>query len=307
MKKIITFLAAMMLAVCAVSAESDINIQINGEEFKTQTETPVVINDRVLVPMREIFEKFGAQVYWENSTKTVSAIRNGDVVMLQIGNEKLLKPGVEIDMEVAPVVINDRTMVPLRAVSSGLGAEVNWDNNTRTVYIDFKESETIPVTVEIENLGTMKAELYPKIAPETVANFVKLANEGFYDGLIFHRVIDGFMIQGGGYDKDFNLKEASSIKGEFASNGFDNTLKHTRGVLSMARTSDPNSASSQFFIMDETAEYLDGEYAAFGKLTDGFDVLDKIAETKTHTLPNGMSDVPENLPVIKSIRADINE
>lgn len=306
MKKIITLLCALAVTAGTASAESNIRININGEEFKYDTE-PVVINDRVLVPMREIFESFGAEVYWEGTTKTVTAVLDGDAIMLQIDNNKLFKPGEETELDVAPIVINDRTMVPVRAVSVGLGADVEWDAESRCVNIDFKEQETIPVTFEIENMGIMTAELYPEVAPETVANFVKLANEGFYDGLVFHRVIDGFMIQGGGYDKDFNYKETESIKGEFASNGFENPLKHTRGVISMARTSDPNSASSQFFIMDETAEYLDGQYAAFGKLTDGFDVLDKIAETETYSLGNGMNDVPVELPVIKSIRADINE
>lgn len=306
MKKIITLLCALAVTAGTASAESNIRININGEEFKYDTE-PVVINDRVLVPMREIFESFGAEVYWEGTTKTVTAVLDGDAIMLQIDNNKLFKPGEEAELDVVPIVINDRTMVPVRAVSVGLGADVEWDAESRCVNIDFKEQETIPVTFEIENMGIMTAELYPEVAPETVANFVKLANEGFYDGLVFHRVIDGFMIQGGGYDKDFNYKETESIKGEFASNGFENPLKHTRGVISMARTSDPNSASSQFFIMDETAEYLDGQYAAFGKLTDGFDVLDKIAETETYSLGNGMNDVPVELPVIKSIRADINE
>lgn len=306
MKKIITLLCALAVTAGTASAESNIRININGEEFKYDTE-PVVINDRVLVPMREIFESFGAEVYWEGTTKTVTAVLDGDAIMLQIDNNKLFKPGEEAELDVVPIVINDRTMVPVRAVSVGLGADVEWDAESRCVNIDFKEQETIPVTFEIENMGIMTAELYPEVAPETVANFVKLANEGFYDGLVFHRVIDGFMIQGGGYDKDFNYKETESIKGEFASNGFENPLKHTRGVISMARTSDPNSASSQFFIMDETAEYLDGQYAAFGKLTDGFDVLDKIAETETYSLGNGMNDVLVELPVIKSIRADINE
>ena len=163
------------------------------------------------------------------------------------------------------------------------------------------------VTITMENGAEIKVELYPEVAPVTVENFVKLADEGFFDGLIFHRVIEGFMIQGGGYDKDMNEKETDSIVGEFDANGFENKLAHTRGVLSMARTMIPDSASSQFFIMHEDAPHLDGQYAAFGMLTDGFDVLDKIAQTETTSLDNGMSDVPVEPQIIKTIKVEKNE
>lgn len=153
------------------------------------------------------------------------------------------------------------------------------------------------VTITMENGDVMKAELYPEIAPETVGNFVNLINRKFFDGLIFHRVIKGFMIQGGGYDEKGNHKEAASIKGEFTKNGFTNNLKHTRGVLSMARTSFPNSASSQFFIMHEDAPHLDGQYAAFGKITEGLDVVDKIAGVRTD-----FQDCPLEPQIIESIR-----
>ena len=136
--------------------------------------------------------------------------------------------------------------------------------------------------IEMENGGTMTLELYPEIAPITVANFVKLANEGFYNGLIFHRVIAGFMIQGGDPTGTGMGGPGYQIKGEFAQNGVPNSLKHTRGVISMARSMQPNSAGSQFFIMHQNAPHLDGSYAAFGKLTDGFDVLDRIAGVKTN-------------------------
>ena len=136
--------------------------------------------------------------------------------------------------------------------------------------------------IEMENGGTMTLELYPETAPITVENFVKLANEGFYNGLIFHRVIAGFMIQGGDPTGTGMGGPGYQIKGEFASNGVKNTLKHTRGVISMARSMHPNSAGSQFFIMHKDAPYLDGSYAAFGKLVDGFDVLDRIAGVATN-------------------------
>ena len=147
------------------------------------------------------------------------------------------------------------------------------------------------------NKGDMKFNLYDDLAPKTVENFVTHAKNGYYDGLIFHRVIPGFMIQGGGFTADGQHKEADSIKGEFDGNGVTNPLKHTKGVLSMARTMFPNSASSQFFIMHEDAPHLDGQYAAFGKVTDGIEVVDEIAET-----PTDMQDKPIEDQIIKTIR-----
>ncbi len=137
------------------------------------------------------------------------------------------------------------------------------------------------VTIEMNDGSIMKGELYPEIAPNTVNNFISLINKGYYDGLIFHRVIKGFMIQGGCPKGDGTGGPGYEIDGEFSSNGFKNDLKHSRGVFSMARTMAPNSAGSQFFIMHQDSPHLDGEYAAFGKLTEGEDVLDKIAECET--------------------------
>ena len=137
------------------------------------------------------------------------------------------------------------------------------------------------ITIQMKNGGTMKAELYPEIAPETVKNFVDLASKGFYNGLIFHRVIPGFIIQGGDPQGTGMGGPGYTIKGEFSANGFKNDLKHTRGVLSMARAMDPNSAGSQFFIMHEDYPSLDGQYAAFGKLIEGIEVVDEIANVRT--------------------------
>lgn len=137
------------------------------------------------------------------------------------------------------------------------------------------------VTFEMENKDVMKAELYPEIAPNTVNNFISLVNKGFYDGLIFHRVIAGFMIQGGDPKGSGMGGPGYSIKGEFKQNGFSNNLKHSAGVLSMARTMMPDSAGSQFFIMHKNAPHLDGAYAAFGKIIEGMDVVDKIAAVRT--------------------------
>ncbi len=152
------------------------------------------------------------------------------------------------------------------------------------------------VTITMENGGVIKAELYPEIAPISVNNFISLINKKFYDGLIFHRVIEGFMIQGGCPNGNGMGGPGYSIKGEFAQNGVKNDLKHTEGVLSMARAMNPNSAGSQFFIMHKTSPHLDGSYAAFGKVTEGMDVVNKIAETRTD-----YSDRPLEKQVIKSM------
>lgn len=137
------------------------------------------------------------------------------------------------------------------------------------------------VTITMENGKTMKAELYPDIAPNTVRNFIDLVSRGFYDGLIFHRVIPGFMIQGGCPEGNGTGGPGYSIKGEFSRNGFKNELKHTKGVLSMARTMMPDSAGSQFFIMVADAPHLDDQYASFGKIIEGMEVADEIVNTKT--------------------------
>lgn len=157
------------------------------------------------------------------------------------------------------------------------------------------------IKITVTDFGTMTAELYPDKAPQTVANFVELAKNGFFNGLIFHRVIKGFMIQGGGFTPEFEEKRTKSIKGEFISNGFmSNNIKHTRGTLSMARTSIPDSASSQFFIMHMDAPHLDGAYAAFGKVIEGIEIVDMIAGVKTRSW-GWYEDVPKTPVVIESI------
>ncbi|EOS61760.1 hypothetical protein C815_00460 [Firmicutes bacterium M10-2] len=155
------------------------------------------------------------------------------------------------------------------------------------------------VIITMKDGHSMTGELYPEIAPETVANFEKLANEGFYDGLTFHRIIPGFMIQGGDPKGNGTGGPGYTIKGEFSANGFKNDLKHTRGILSMARAMDPNSAGSQFFIMHADAPHLDGQYAGFGLITEGLDELDRIAKT-----PTSWNDAPKTPQVIESIRVE---
>lgn len=152
------------------------------------------------------------------------------------------------------------------------------------------------IIIEMENGDKLTGELYPEVAPATVQNFIDLAQKGFYDGLIFHRVIPGFMIQGGCPEGRGTGGPGHSIKGEFAANGFQNDLKHTRGVLSMARSMNPDSAGSQFFIMVADSPHLDGQYAAFGKITEGMEAADRIVSVK-----RDMSDKPREPQVIKKI------
>lgn len=157
--------------------------------------------------------------------------------------------------------------------------------------------ENKKVRIEMENNKTITLEIYPDIAPITSENFLSLVEKGFYNGLIFHRVISGFMIQGGDPDGTGMGGSDKNIKGEFASNGFNNTLSHTRGIISMARAQNPDSASSQFFIMHSDGKFLDGNYAAFGKVIDGIDEVDQIASVKTD-----MNDKPIREQKIKSIK-----
>lgn len=157
------------------------------------------------------------------------------------------------------------------------------------------------VEIDVKDYGIIKVELYGEVAPITVTNFVKLCNEGFYDGLTFHRIISGFMIQGGDPLGTGMGGSDEKIKGEFSSNGINNPISHKRGVISMARSSANDSASSQFFIMHEDADYLDGNYAAFGMVTDGMDIVDKICEDTKVEDSNGTVK-KENQPVINSIK-----
>ena len=161
------------------------------------------------------------------------------------------------------------------------------------------ENKNPIVTIEMNDGKIMKAELYPEVAPNTVNNFVTLINSGYYNGICFHRVISGFMIQGGDPKGTGTGGPGYSIQGEFTTNGFKNDLKHTRGVLSMARTRMPNSAGSQFFIMHEDAPYLDGQYASFGKIIEGLDVVDSIANCETD-----WSDRPVEEKIMKNVTVE---
>ncbi|MBU3089372.1 peptidylprolyl isomerase [Clostridium gasigenes] len=176
----------------------------------------------------------------------------------------------------------------------------NGSSNNEVVENKGTTDETLPVaTIVVKGMGTIKAELYPSVAPNTVNNFIELSNKEFYNGLIFHRVIENFMIQGGDPKGNGQGDPGYAIKGEFSGNGFENSLKHTKGVLSMARAKSADSAGSQFFIMSEDNESLDGEYAAFGKVIEGLDVVDAIKVVKT-----GANDKPKKDVIIESITVD---
>lgn len=166
---------------------------------------------------------------------------------------------------------------------------------------DTGTKEKIMAEIKVKDYGTITVALDPEHAPITVENFVKLAKDGFYDGLTFHRIMEGFMMQGGDPNGDGTGGAEETIKGEFSENGVDNPLSHTRGAISMARSQMPDSASSQFFIVHEDSPHLDGQYAAFGYVTEGMDVVDKICETVPAIDQNG-TVLPENQPVIESMK-----
>ncbi len=174
-----------------------------------------------------------------------------------------------------------------------------WNKNPVRRWKENIMGQNNPIVTFETTAGVIKAELYPEIAPNTVNNFISLVSKGFYDGLVFHRVIKGFMIQGGDPDGNGTGGPGYSIKGEFAQNGFENNLKHTAGVLSMARSGMPDSAGSQFFIMHKNAPHLDGSYAAFGMVTEGMETVNAIAETAT----NGM-DMPVEPQVMVKVTVD---
>lgn len=346
MRKIRFILAAVMtaMAIFPISAAnaSDISVVVNGEKIKM--DTPAVITDnRTLVPLRAVSEALGCDIAWDGEVRGITLTDGESLYFTWIDKNYGFKTsGAAIKesfyMDVAPQIMNDYTMVPVRAIAEIFGAKVDWNGAAQTVTVEcskssveeglaaeFKEygkrllgdyssytafaantkdANIINAQLELENGGKITLNLYPDIAPITVENFVSLAKSGFYDGLVFHRVIKDFMVQGGGFDKDMKQKEANSIRGEFLSNSWFNMLPHNRGVISMARTAVSNdSASSQFFIMHSDTASLNGQYAAFGVVTSGMEYVDAIANTATETVESlGMEDVPAKAQVIKTIK-----
>ena len=194
---------------------------------------------------------------------------------------------------------NTESSSAAKTTSAASSEETTSASSTDTT--DYKSSYT--AVIDVKNYGKIKVDLYEELAPITVKNFVSLAKDCFYDGLTFHRIISGFMIQGGDPKGDGTGGSEKTIKGEFAQNGVENNLSHTRGVISMARSNDPDSASSQFFIVQADSTYLDGQYAAFGKVTEGMDIVDKICEDTPVTDSNGTVE-KANQPVINSIKIE---
>lgn len=330
--------ASILFTSAAVQAD-EIEIMVNGE--KIETETPaVIVEDRTLVPLRAVSEALGCDVSWDGDTQGITLTDGASLYFTWINRDYVFKTSAKelqdtAVMDVPPVIMNDFTMVPFRVISEIFGAEVDWDGASSTVTVDYEKKNVekglaeefqpyekelfrmydaykgyadgtgnvVNAEIQLENGGKIELELYPDIAPVTVNNFVKLANEKFYDGLIFHRVIKDFMIQGGGFDTELNQKQADTIAGEFIVNGYFNLIPHDRGVISMARTSQSmDSASSQFFIMHADTESLNGQYAAFGKVKSGMEYVDAIANVETQTAAEmGNEPMPVENQVIKTI------
>ncbi|MEG0353937.1 MAG: peptidylprolyl isomerase [Cellulosilyticaceae bacterium] len=302
MKKNVTlffkiFILSMLMVV--ISFASTIKLTMNGSLIQAQA-PPIQENGTILVPLRLISEELDALVSYDESTQLITISKDNTLIKLTLGSTKATCNGIPTTLSLAPKLVNGVTMVPIRFISENLDCIVDWDPTTQSITVQEKTSVLPIATLTITGLGTIQVELYPSLAPNTVNNFISLSNQKFYDGLTFHRVIDDFMIQGGCPLGNGTGGPGYSIPGEFSRNGFtDNTLSHTPGVLSMARSNMPNSAGSQFFIMTSHSSHLDGDYAAFGKVISGMEIVDQIK-----TLPTDIMDKPLVPIVIESIRVD---
>lgn len=351
MRKIISILlVAVITVLCGVSAvyaESEISVNVNGVKVESDVapktlpvydESGNYVGDRVMLPLRAVAEKLNADVYWDGTTSGIVLYRKNNLSMLWLDTDTAFcLEGLSLEkayeMDVPPTVVENRTLVPVRAIGEILGAKVEWVKETNSVEItaelgEWEENAGIAEqcnayqqvlsmvydeyksyakgTIEkitgkfiLDTNEEIKFELYPTLVPETCMNFVKLANEKFYDGTVFHRVINGFVAQGGGFDVDGNQKPSDMVVGEFIMNGFLNLIPHKKGAISLARTNDYNGGSSQFFIVHQDAPHLDGNYAAFGYVTDGMDIVDKICESETDG-----NDMPNKPIVVKQVIID---
>lgn len=336
-KRLLILIGAMMLLFGISANAQDAVIKINGEILETET-APVNIEGRILIPLRDVGEALQCEVIWNDANKAVSISDGNDICIMWIGRDTLFKfTNAAISdgyiSDVAPQLIEEKTMIPIRCISELMGAEVNWIDEAKTVTVDFTPNPTetakevaeignlfvdllsgelydvykdyvgarenvLKAEIELENGEIIKLDLFPDIAPITVENFKQLAVLGAYDGRVFHRVIKDFMIQGGAYDvNNMYYTDIPAIPGEFFANNYINFLSHKRGAISMARTNEPNSATSQFFIVHKDSEFLNTSYAAFGEVTEGIEYVDKIAETQTDE-----NDWPIENQVIKTIR-----
>ncbi len=293
------FVCVLLLLVATVPtfAEQTPIAVVIEEKKLTLDVAPQVRNGRTLLPLRAIFENLGATVSWIEERGEVVAKRGFTTIRLFVDKKKAYVNEHETNLDAAPITFNKRVLVPTRFVAESLGADVVWDEKKRIVSV--QGTKNPQVKIEMSDGGTVTLVLYPQIAPNTVHNFLALTKAGFYDGLIFHRVIPNFMIQGGDPLGQGIGNPGYSIAGEFALNSFKNDLRHTRGIVSMARSRAHDSAGSQFFIMVEEASYLDGSYAAFGKVISGMAVVDRLV-----ALPRDTTDRPKTPPVMKKLSAD---
>lgn len=308
LKRMPLFLLTLLLSLIFTIPcfASTIELNLNGKSLESPV-APIMENGTTLVPLRLISENLAATVSYNQEAKTISITSTDTSMLLTLGSTEVKVNGDIVSLAMAPRSINGTTMVPLRFISENLNCKVNWDAENQLITITSlnadlpNTSSTLPTaTIVVKDYGTITLELYPDIAPTTVNNFIFLANSQFYDGLTFHRIIDDFMIQGGDPLGNGTGGPGYTIIGEFSGNGFTtNTLSHTRGVISMARSNHPDSAGSQFFITSADATYLDGQYAAFGKVLTGLDIVDKLSDVATNA-----NDAPLNPVVIESIRVD---
>lgn len=316
LKKLMTkasIFSMLLMSFTVPAVASDISLIINDKNIDMPV-APVIESDTTLVPLRIITENMGAKVEFNSSTKTINLTKGNTAISLTIDKQTAIINNKSVSLSLAPKLIDSTTMVPIRFISENFECKVDWVPEKKLISITLpktgSDSDTstdlstqtkkVLGTISIKDYGTLELELYPELAPKTVENFIKLANSKFYDGLTFHRIISSFMIQGGDPTATGTGGPGYTIPGEFAANGYtQNTLRHTKGVISMARTSDPNSAGSQFFIMSGDAPHLDGYYAAFGKVTKGLDLIDKIEKVETKVGDKPVVDV-----VIESIRFD---
>ncbi len=286
--------ATTMITPNAHANNRDISLFIDHRQVQASV-PPQMFSGRTVAPVRIIFERLGAKVTWDASSGTISAKRGTTTITMKRNQSTAMLNGKSVKLDVPAVSIRGSVMVPLRFVADALNAETQWDSAKRVVNV---YSQKLPlVTIEMQDGKKISLELYPKITPNTVNNFISLVRKGFYDGIIFHRIIPGFMIQGGDPLGQGFGGPGYSIKGEFSANKIENPLLHTRGVLSMARSRSNDSAGSQFFIMVADTPYLDGSYAAFGKVRSGMHHVDAIV-----SLPaDADTDRPFTPPVMKKV------
>ncbi len=337
-KILLTLIGASLLLFGGLTANAEhTSILINGEVLNVDTE-PVNIDGRILIPLRSVGEALDCEVVWNNDNRAVSMSDGNAFYIMWIDRDTLFKfsdnsfsKGYQSD--VSPQLINEKTMVPIRCIAELMGATVDWIDESKTVTIDYtpnsnaeaqklaeygsyiidvlsvdgydvyrdyftKREYVIKAEIELEGGKIIKLDLFPYIAPNSVANFVNLAKNGIYDNTIFHRVVKDFMIQGGFVTPEGQYYEnIPTIMGEFIANGYPNFLSHKRGVISMARTDEPDSANNQFFIVHQDSLYLNANYASFGEVTEGMEYVDEIANTKTDE-----NDKPTENQIVKTIR-----